>query len=335
MKGKRLCMLLLVIMPTVGMLLMSVVSKNDSKEDVVEVAVVNMADEVLPDIIEQEATPIKEPERDKIIIYTAKEVVYSEPQEVAICNKEPVADDYKFAPTREELHALEAEEELELFSSNKSKVEYVSPYGNVYVIDTWRLNELYTNIDAFEGLGLGDYNNTAAVIYDFLVFQMGVEHNIACGIVGNCAAEGTFGKKQSVKRYISSIEEARSRLDDKAADTGYGIAQWTTGGRRERLLKYYEAAIKVFDNFEDAQKVAELVNLYEEIMDYEVFDSYDEIVAVEDATGRISLFYEKYKYSAQDWTKNVNGFVSLTGSVGSGGKRLKYAYKVHEFYKQK
>lgn len=344
-RNKRLCILFLAVLPVICTGMSGIVATNNyNYEEPCEIVTVSVSPTCvpiptgIPTEITVNASTVVTPA--PVIVYSIKEDVSTEAQEVEVYDAIPFVEDIKSLPPLEELKEVEAveqpstedEECLTLASSNKGFVEYISPKGNVYVIDTERLNSIYSSPESFKNMGLGDYNTTAAVIYDFLVFQMGVEHNIACGIVGNCAAEGKFGKKQSVKRYISSIEEARSWLDRDAVDTGYGIAQWTTGGRRERLLDYYESAVKVFDNFEDAQKVAELVNLYEEIEDYDVFGSYDDIVTVEDATGRISLIYERYKYSTQDWTKNKNGTVSLTGDIGSGSKRLKYAYRVHKFY---
>lgn len=288
---------------------------------------------ILPTEEEKEDTPVIEISiRETPVQYVVKEVLSSEEQKVMVYNASPLKDPINFTTTLPIEDSKEEEECLFLSASKRDIVEYVSPMGNVYEIDLVRLHSLWSEDLSTVGMEMYGYENTVAVLYDFLVYQMNVEHNIACGIIGNCAAEGTFGKKQSVKKYISSIEQAREWLDADSVDTGYGIAQWTIDSRRERLLTYYESAVETFESFEDAQKVAEMVCLYEELESFDIFESYQEEVGIEDATGRVSLYYEKYKYSAQDWTKNEDGTISLTGSKGSGEKRLKYAYRVDKFY---
>ena len=275
------------------------------------------------------ATP--EPTLTPIVTYAVKES-YEETAKVVVHDK-PATPIMDFSVIEDD---TEQREGIMLFSIdyNMPIIKYISPKGNVYMIDVQRLKSSFYEAPSMERCGIYSYNRETNILYDFLVRQMGVEHNIACSIIGNCSGEGSFGSKQSSDIVISSIDDARKFLSRKSIDTGYGIVQWTVAERRERLLSYYESAVKQFSDFEVAQWVAEMVCLYEELGDYDLFGGYDRKIAIEDATGRIALRYERYKLSGYDWTASKDGTVRLTGKVGNGKQRLNFAYAVHKYYSE-
>lgn len=276
-------------------------------------------------------TVTPEPTLTPRVTYAVKEL-YEETTKVVVHDK-PATPIMDFSVIEDD---TEQKEDLMLFSAdyNLPIVKYVSPKGNVYMIDVQRLKSSFYEAPSMEKCGIYSYNREANILYDFLVRQMGVGHNIACSIIGNCSGEGSFGSKQSSDIVISSIDDARKFLSKTSPDTGYGIVQWTVAGRREKLLSYYESAVEQFSDFEVAQWVAEMVCLYEELGDYDLFGGYNKKIAIEDATGRIAVGYERYKLSRYDWTINKDGTVHLTGNVGNGKQRLNFAYAVHKYYSE-
>lgn len=225
-----------------------------------------------------------------------------------------------------------ADNSIEAYSVNTDIIWFTSPVtGVVTKVNVAELMDAYYYADASSVLGYKE----ALVLLKFLVEDMGVHKNIACAIIGNCSREGRFGEEQDTGIYINSLDEARALLTADTEGIGYGIVQWTTPGRRELLLKYYEEACYHLPVFEEAQIVAELMCLYEELQTYELFTNYDQVLSIEDACGRIALKYEAYKDSNKDWSMNSAGVCSLERTNCSGAKRLAFAYRINDLLKEK
>lgn len=226
----------------------------------------------------------------------------------------------------------DGEYNLFLLQANDTRiVHFVSPETGIeYEIDLDRLNSAWNSAEAFEWDNR-ECHNYVAVIKNFLIDQMGVTENIAFAIMGNSANEGGFGMEQKSYDIFDDLEQAVSKLRNSSVHRGYGIIQWTSMNRRNKLAKFYEEADKLGISFQEVMFVAELVFMYEEVQQYNLFSSYDEQVGLEDACGRVAREYEGYTESKDEWKKK-NGEYTLVASKGSGYNRLKYAKKFKELW---
>lgn len=226
-----------------------------------------------------------------------------------------------------EMQEVEQDEILTLTSK-----EFINNVGKEVITSEVQVNVSLLHLEENFVSPSWDYKyriKDVEIIWEFLVNQQNVHPNVAAGIIGCLYHEGTFGEQQGSYNYIDTIEEARVLLDESAASTGYGLAQWTFDDRRELLLKYYEEAFMVYPN--DAYKasvVAELCCLIEELKGYNVFEDLTQVHSIEDATGRVARLYECYKGCEDDW-KKVSGSYCLCSEDKSGTKRLQTAYDVY------
>lgn len=188
-----------------------------------------------------------------------------------------------------------------------------------------------------------DDNSTINTCINFLACQMGVSPEITAGIVGNVCVEGHFGEEQKTHKIATSVDEyIKNLLSEK--ELGYGIAQWTHESRQEDLVELMNDMIFIvmeeYDvTYEDAVYgdyyptviiLSELVHLYTELQEYDIFDSLYDYHTLEDATGRIALLYERYKNCKKQWKYDEAGCCKLVGNdESSGAKRLNFAYLVY------
>ena len=231
----------------------------------------------------------------------------------------------KKAKSLEGIDEPEKEEVIVKFTSPKT--------GFVYMINITQLDDAWDNAEPFEWDNM-DCHQRVAVIKNFLIDQMGVNENIAFGIMGNSANEGTFGMEQSTHEIFKNTDDAVKKLCNSKVHRGYGIIQWTSMFRREALAEFYKAAEKIDINFREVMFIAELVYMYEEVVDYKLFTSYKEQVELEDACGRVAREYEGYAGSETDWRKR-NGKYTITNTKGTGYKRYTYSKKFKELWGNK
>ncbi len=221
----------------------------------------------------------------------------------------------------------------EKFDPEKEEVivKFVSPKTDfTYMINITQLNDAWDNAEPFEWDNM-DCHQRVAVIKNFLIDQMGVNENIAFGIMGNSANEGTFGMEQGTHKIFKNTDDAVKKLCNSSVHRGYGIIQWTSMFRREALAEFYKAAEKIDINFREVMFIAELVYMYEEVIDYKLFTSYKEQVELEDACGRVAREYEGYAGSNTDWRKR-NGKYTINTSSGTSYKRYSYSKKFKELW---
>lgn len=170
--------------------------------------------------------------------------------------------------------------------------------------------------------------NTIYLLYEFLVNQNNVSHNIACAMIGAIMDEGYLGQKQNSSYCLSNIDDVHAVLGNGSC--GYGLAQWTFSTRQKALANYYDLASTMFTDWNDIQMVAECCMLLEEVKAYEVFSSMDEFISIEQATGRMCKIYESYKGVDSQWSKDY----TLVTDYGTGKLRLTYAYAIHDLFKE-
>lgn len=175
-------------------------------------------------------------------------------------------------------------------------------------------------------------------LWTFLVEEKGVDEKLASGIIGNVLCEGDFAEVQGGTRYLTSLKNAKDNLY-YTTNTGYGIAQWTTSGRKDLLYKYYSAVSDIMIPmgfvWEDVVKIAEACCLYEELKLYNIYEKYEnlsESKQIQGATGLVAVKYESYKGVENQWSYS-NGTYRLTAGAGTTGcQRYEYAKCVYEFY---
>ena len=187
-------------------------------------------------------------------------------------------------------------------------------------------------------------DSTINTCINFLYDQMNVSPEIVAGIIGNICVEGHFGEEQNTYKIATNVEEYINNLkSDK--NKGYGIAQWTYQTRQEELaiqvddVRYYLMSeynltydeCTYGEYYPTVIVLGELIHLYYELQEYEIFDSYNDYYTLEDATGRVALLYERYKNCKKHWTYTVNGECILIGSAEcSGARRLNFAELIYE-----
>jgi hypothetical protein len=171
--------------------------------------------------------------------------------------------------------------------------------------------------------------NTLSVLWDFLVNQQGVSAENAAGILGNIYVEGNFGEQQGTGLHISNISQARTLLG--SGSYGYGCCQWTYSKRQKDLLKYYEIANELFDDWSAVKIAAECSMILEESKALGVFDDIYTPTTIEDATGSFAIIFEGYSNSSNQWSQK-DGMYYLTSQKGSGVERLNYAYSIYNYF---
>lgn len=218
---------------------------------------------------------------------------------------------------------------------------------------TFILNDIEVDIDKLLNLyysnskyGAVNSDDTAlmTVCTDFLFNQMGFSAEITAAVVGNICDEGHFAQRQGTREIIDNLNDYLYylSLDD---GKGYGIAQWTYPNRQDKLVKYLNNAVDiVIDEYGATSDeyvcgeyypavviIAELSLLYEELLDFELFEDYKAAYSIEDATGRIALHYEGYKNSSKHWKYKEDGLCYLvhTGDTNNGTRRLAFANHVY------
>lgn len=218
--------------------------------------------------------------------------------------------------------------------SNDRIVKFKSPVTDeVFNINITKIRDAWENAEPWDW-DIFECHQAVAAEKEFLINQMNVAPNIACGMMGNFSNEGVFGMSQGDHKIFKSLEDAKAKLVDSSVRKGYGIVQWTDKSRRALLYKYYAKADKLEDlDFTSKMLIAELVCMYEEVIAYNLFDYSDTSISVEDACGRVAREYEGYGGSSSEWHKS-NGHYSLVKSSGSGPRRLKYAKKFKELLEQ-
>lgn len=223
------------------------------------------------------------------------------------------------------------------------------------VIHTYNIGDVEVNIDDLMEVyyETNEYGmltkNTVALqntCINFLYEQMELSPEIVAGIIGNVCNEGHFAQQQGTHAIVANLEDYIYLLESDDG-RGYGIAQWTYPSRQESLKLYLDEAVAiVMDQYDATYEdcaygeyyptvviIAELTHLYDELMDYELFEDYTSYYDLEDATGRIALYYEKYKNSKKHWAEDdETGICYLMSSDNDnkGTLRLEFAKQVYD-----
>lgn len=203
-------------------------------------------------------------------------------------------------------------------------------------------DEVFINVEPLIELYFQEYEDydwdtkdkiaVISTLWEFLVNQQGMHPINAAAILGSVAMEGDFSEQQGTGNYINNIEDARSLLG--RGGYGYGVAQWTFRTRQKNLLEYYEMAYELYpDDWNKVQLIAECCMLIEEVKVYNVFGDIDSELSMEDACGRVCIYYERYSGCDEQWSY-TNGHVVLVSDEGSGKTRLRYAQDIYNHFMQ-
>lgn len=160
------------------------------------------------------------------------------------------------------------------------------------------------------------------ILEDVLVDQLGVSKSIASAIIGNVCYEDSFASLTNSGASLSSSSEANSRLGSEGR--GFGIAQWTSKFRQNKLKEYYNIACQDLD-WETAAVVAECVYLYNELVASNLLGDMTQECDLEDATGRLGYEYLAYGKRDEEWS-NVDGVYKSVDCP-----RYNYALKVYRY----
>lgn len=203
--------------------------------------------------------------------------------------------------------------------------------SNEVILDVNRIQEAYVKECESPSWDKHGHINTINVLWEFLVNQQGVSKSAAASIIGVVSCEGTFGQKEGTQSSVSSISQARSQLN--GSGYGVGIAQWTTTGRQQSLLRFYENANMLYpDDFHTAKMIAECCMLIEELKIYDIISDLNQEVNIEDTVGRLSVLYESYDGCFEEWDKS-GGLYKYVGGNDSGKYRLEYAMGIYDYFK--
>ena len=223
------------------------------------------------------------------------------------------------------------------------------------ILHTYKVGDIDVDIDELMGVyyETNEYGmltkNTAALqntCVNFLFEQMGLSPEIVAGIIGNVCNEGHFAQQQGTHAIISNLDDYIYLLESDDG-RGYGIAQWTYPTRQDSLRLYLDEAVRiVMDQYDATYEecvygeyyptvviIAELTHLYDELMDYDIFEDYTSYYDLEDATGRIALYYERYKNSKKHWAEDDETgtcYLMSTDSSNNGTLRLEIAKQVYD-----
>lgn len=160
------------------------------------------------------------------------------------------------------------------------------------------------------------------IIKDILVDQLGVSNSIASAIIGNICYEGSFSAVEGTKSTPSSYSELEDKLSSD--DCGFGIAQWTSKFRQNKLKEYYSIACQDLD-WETAAVVAECIYLYNELTASNLLGDMSKECNIEDATGRLGYEYLAYGKRSEEWSYEDGVYKSIDCP------RYNYAMKVYHY----
>ncbi len=160
------------------------------------------------------------------------------------------------------------------------------------------------------------------ILEDILVDQLGVSKSIASAIIGNICYEGSFASIQDSTSSLSSQYEANAKLGD--GSTGFGIAQWTSKFRQNKLKEYYNIASQDLD-WDTATVVAECIYLYNELKASGLLGDLTQEYSLEDATGKLGYEYLAYANRDKEWYKQGSHYKS------NDCPRYNYAVKVYHY----
>lgn len=229
-----------------------------------------------------------------------------------------------------EFEIAEAEEVALAPGVQREYVEFKSPNTEIlYKVYLKNLVDTYNKCEKLDDWDENGMYREIYTIYEFLVNQMGANKTLTYAMLGNIACEGKFAQEQGTKQIAKSTEEIINNLSNKDKHGGYGVVQWTSRGRKNALIKYYEEADKVTENFVECKILAECIFLYEEFLAYDIYDSWSTEVELEDACGRIAVLYEGYSGCKKDW-EVVDGKYSLIKKDNKENNRLRYSKNIAE-----
>lgn len=161
------------------------------------------------------------------------------------------------------------------------------------------------------------------ILKDVLVDQLGVSKTIASAIIGNICYEDSFASITKSDNGLSSISEANQKLG--ASDgVGFGIAQWTSKFRQNKLKEYYNIACQDLD-WETAAVVAECVYLYNELRASNLLGDMTKDCDLENATGKLGYEYLAYANRSKEWDQSSGVYKSIDCP------RYNYAVKVYHY----
>lgn len=161
------------------------------------------------------------------------------------------------------------------------------------------------------------------ILEDVLVDQLGISKSIAAAIIGNVCYEDSFASITKSEANLSSFNEASNRLG--VEDRGFGIAQWTSKFRQNKLKEYYNIACQDLD-WETAAVVAECVYLYNELRASNLLGDLTKEYDLEQATGKLGWEYLAYADRNVQWERDDNGHYTSIDCP-----RYNYALKVYHY----
>lgn len=160
------------------------------------------------------------------------------------------------------------------------------------------------------------------ILEDVLVDQLGVSKSVASAIIGNVCYEDSFASITNSEASLSSSREANNRLGSE--NRGFGIAQWTSKFRQNKLKEYYNIACQDLD-WETAAIVAECMYLYNELTVSGLLGDITQEHDLEDATGKIGYEYLAYADRDKEWSHS-GGTYKVNNCA-----RYNYAVKVYNY----
>ena len=210
-------------------------------------------------------------------------------------------------------------------------------YVNKYLTDAvnvniMRLMQVYKADYQAEPWDTKKKLNTINLVWEFLVNQNNVDPTIAAAVLGSIVYEGEVGMQQGTYHVFTGIQDARNKLTAPTTDIGYGLVQWTSKGRRQWLLQFYEKVNEDLNyDWETISVVAECCALLEEIKKYNLYEDLTMEYDIEDATGIFACEFEIYDGYKTDWSES-NGHYTLRSGADSGLKRYKYALSIYDHF---
>lgn len=160
------------------------------------------------------------------------------------------------------------------------------------------------------------------IIKEVLVDQLGVSPSIASAIIGNICYEGSFASVENTNSSLTDNQEVISKLGQ--GDGGFGIAQWTSKFRQNKLKEYYNVASQDLD-FKTASVVAECIYLYNELRASNLLGDMTKGCDIEDATGKLGYEYLAYANRSKEWDYIDGKYIS------NESPRYDYALKVYRW----
>lgn len=160
------------------------------------------------------------------------------------------------------------------------------------------------------------------ILEDILVNQLGVSKSVASAIIGNICYEGSFAQMENSTSSLSDINEVNSRLG--AETIGFGVAQWTSKFRQNKLKEYYNIASQDLD-WDTATVIAECMYLYNELKVSNLLGDMSQECDIENATGKLAYEYLAYADRSNEWLCEDGRYISVDCP------RYKYAMKIYRY----